>query len=1402
MKLKETFTSIIFLLGLGLYAQDNVSIQYPVAEIDLHGYTSFSPGPPIVLTIAQNPDISNQNYKVKKANLFISLTIDDDGLHKMGDALELAEVEFELTENFLATSPISQNLTLSLTASLAESVYLYEFTDELIVGSIESFELEDVILNTPTISSTYSSDDAVLKDYVKEHIRLRMWFEIEYGIDVHQPSPSLLSCEPLSITQKVGPITPPLTTPGDVVNRVQTFEWTSIQGYDFPGYEFQLLKLENINSTIPAEFKAIVDWTKALTVETYSSETQLTLTIGQGSGYYIWRVRPIGNFYEGGIADSRNWGKWSTGSFNNYVEVSLTGTNHTYIQTCFKFVDPDDDISWIYSRVFTEDGNVGEGITYANGLLQPVQTQAYSSSTGTVITAQTLYDFTGRPSMSTIPVPSPWETPEKLEGYKDGFVLSGLNLYTAEDFDDDAKIQSPEQIEQTNSSFNYYSETNPDEFIPDAEGYPFVRTIFMNDGSGRPIEQSGVGKVHAIGEITNGSTHTTKVYYGTPSNEELIAIFGDEAPLADKVVKTSTVDPNGTINIIYTTIEGKTIATAMTYVHATNLVEIDPDSEFDEQLDIAANFETVVNTMDNNMFVSSKIIVLPKPTVIELSYSIDCITLENTCGTPDCDYKIKFRIVNEITGEYFETNDFGVTCGADMEFTGITWTPTLACTLETEDVCKIDLPAGYWKVQKVVWSAIDPDAISNNGPLSKLEPLMQVVSGWMEQVTNNDQFNDFINLLEDFNDEIEAAHIAAEGACAPNFIDLSSCYQSHSLFEAIRDEYGLGEFYIFDPEYTLELPTNGSGQQYISFTAGCCNSIDVDIPGLEKHVLCHKVDSLINEDDLNATDVLFSQIFKEFFYELVDDAVFETTDMDDEWELAMPGYGTLVEVTPSSGVYTSDLDQMVYHMLTDQYYIGKADYVSSEWVTWETKDEGTPTPVYPIPTLASQELYGPHYSCSDIYDCWYASMRAYYEINSMQGQTLNIYDMINDELDPLGTGDPAGDHYDDPESADPDPGFLNWLVEMIISHKMKKFSDELAGDITGDNDNEDPQFALQINIPNLFLGCTGKKIAAIVSPEIADELNYDIYDTDNYAADPNEIVLATDENDDELIPDQLTYPYILKPIWAFKYFEYIPGIEVSGITPTASSETPNPLLPAIPTVEINSCYHDFSSVNFCGANPCPDDHHSWSADEREAFYESIKYTKEDTDFAEEMEFVVPECPTSMELEELRDAKINKAYDACETRRAEFKMGIEYMLLENCYVLVPCNDDTETNYVSQAEIEIITDNVVESCSLYVDNIIVECEDGFIPTCDDESCVFWDPTSGTFVTSVDINIVLFNPAKITEEKLYFVQHGNFIPALDPADSKCITPPTSPDWYLNAEIEPDCPDEILTPILVESE
>ncbi|MBT1706489.1 LamG domain-containing protein, partial [Chryseosolibacter indicus] len=307
----------------------------------------------------------------------------------------------------------------------------------------------------------------------------------------------------------------------------QTFKWHSSCA-DVPNYEFQLLRIYGGEA---------IDWSSALKLYTESSTPEMTVTMGEGgdNSTYQWRVRAIGN-KSGGLTNPLN------------LQAAWSGVN------TFTYTHPESELNWIYSRTFSEGNKVSEHVTYANGLQQVAQQQTRIQGINQIVASQTLQDYSGRNAVSSLPIPV--KDVNRL-GYVNGLLSNGTGNYGASDFDVD-----PINAGTATDKGGYYSGTDNgiNAGVAGAEGYPYTRTLYTTDGTGRVKEQSGVGAAHAMKGLDR---RTVKTFYTNPTEAELVRVFGREAPLAKSVQKIVTFDANGTGSATYQTKDGKVIATAL-----------------------------------------------------------------------------------------------------------------------------------------------------------------------------------------------------------------------------------------------------------------------------------------------------------------------------------------------------------------------------------------------------------------------------------------------------------------------------------------------------------------------------------------------------------------------------------------------------------------------------------------------------------------------------------------------------------------------------------------------------------------------------------------------------------------------------------------------------------------------
>jgi RHS repeat-associated protein len=342
-----------------------------------------------------------------------------------------------------------------------------------------------------------------------------------------------------------------------------------------PAHELQVLRLFNESDDYrldAAKCSTKVDWNKAQRVIVYSDghNALLTtdLTIAEGSGWYLWRVRPIGNWYESGIANDLNYGVWSAGVPQDAVfdydgsAITIGGNAATSDQQLSMFVYDQFDVdkNWSFQRAFYEDRDGGNGaaeqMTFATSALVPIQQQSFIQSTGDVLVQQTVLDYQGRPLLQSLPVPKD----NVLGGDNLSYVTSpmgnGTDHYTASKFDAALTYDDAEDVDGASQVAQYWGAG----VVPDDGGYPFVRTLLSNDPLAQPIEQTSAGNV--LNQKSSGS-HTTKTQYASATENELVIAFGNEAPLPSAVRKVIVTDPNGVVSYTYLDRENRTIATCL-----------------------------------------------------------------------------------------------------------------------------------------------------------------------------------------------------------------------------------------------------------------------------------------------------------------------------------------------------------------------------------------------------------------------------------------------------------------------------------------------------------------------------------------------------------------------------------------------------------------------------------------------------------------------------------------------------------------------------------------------------------------------------------------------------------------------------------------------------------------------
>ena len=487
---------------------------------------------------------------------------------------------------------------------------------------------------------------------IRSRVRLRVWVESETTTLVPQLPYGLVRTAPVS---------------ANVNDRIVTFSWAGDGcAENFDEYQFQLLRLYNINpaNTSIDVITAEPDWDEALTLEV--PRTDITLTLAEGTGYYVWRVRPLATFHEHGAADPRNWGDYTTtpaldpqGQFT----INAGSPAQPILEGTFFYNQFDDDINWKFGRSFIEGGKYREQMAYASSTLVTEQVQVRLQSQQERIITQSYTDYVGRKAVQTLPVPF-------VDGGTNAFqfvpgidLLSvGVQAFSAQHFDD---------VDPGNNTFadptepdggaitEYYSSNsgatnNIEDHVPDAEGFVFSRSQFYPDGTNAVRRSASVGR-----EFSISGDHTTQMSYAQATEEELIRLFGSEAPRSDAVRKIINVDANGTTSIQFVNKSGQVIANGLAPDPGTDPMLANLEPQYDPETFAGQTSRTIDVLNQNGEKVegvwttpsSNKVgqkVVLTSSQSLSFDYSITPTQLELDCPDfcAECDFKIYFRIFN------------------------------------------------------------------------------------------------------------------------------------------------------------------------------------------------------------------------------------------------------------------------------------------------------------------------------------------------------------------------------------------------------------------------------------------------------------------------------------------------------------------------------------------------------------------------------------------------------------------------------------------------------------------------------------------------------------------------------------------------------------------------------------
>ena len=361
----------------------------------------------------------------------------------------------------------------------------------------------------------------------------------------------------------------------------------------------------------------------------------------------------------------------------------------------FTFNGHEPYLNWQSSTSFAENGKFKSVIQYFDGSLRNRQTVTKDNGKENTIVSETIYDLQGRPNIQILPTPTMGNVIKYFK-YFNRFIGQDIDTInnTVEDpakyFDlTPAAVLCNRTIALDSSWGNgkYYSNQNPwlateqnAKYIPDAKGFAYTETRFMDDATERVRSQGGVGINHQI-----GSGHETKYYYGKPAQVELDALFATEVGDASHYSKNMVQDANGQMSISYVDMHGRTIATSLagdptfgidSIINATDYPLL---SQVNNQL-----LTSATNIVSGNSIESINGLLVSTPTIYYFRYILDpsILTLYNCTNQQicfDCKYDLEISIKSENCGDTTPKirrfNNLQIvpanqSCGTSMGFSG------------------------------------------------------------------------------------------------------------------------------------------------------------------------------------------------------------------------------------------------------------------------------------------------------------------------------------------------------------------------------------------------------------------------------------------------------------------------------------------------------------------------------------------------------------------------------------------------------------------------------------------------------------------------------------------------------------------------------------------------------------
>jgi RHS repeat-associated protein len=443
------------------------------------------------------------------------------------------------------------------------------------------------------------------------------------------------------------------------------------------------------------------------------------------------------------------------------------------------------------------------------------------------------------------------------------------------------------------------------DYIPDAEGYVFSQTEYLNDGTGRVSKQSGVGQAFRMDD-----SHVTKNYYGSAAAAELQRLFGNNVGNASHYKKNLVVDPNGQVSVSYLDQEDRVIATALAGEKPANVDGLPSYTALGNDL-IEVSLNSKNQKKEGVSVTSHKIMNVAVNTGYTFTYDLSALASEiETVGCVACGFDLTITVTDpngnalDLSGQpgnesvsdnfvYARNNVTATSCGAPYTINTVELELTLP--LIGDYTVTKTLRAKELTFESVLELISQTETVQDL--IDEITVSYELDSADCEVCTTCDADDAINEAIE------EIAELDCENILQRIIYELqmdSLAVDSLSTYEPSQDDIAAHPGYC---EYELCVKNQASD----AFEKQLARVADWDAADLLGY------DTLINKDPFFNVDTLSGDGYKDEMQDLIDDIYLTKVDGNDL-------RGTLLEVTdPANEDYYVDEegngDPDGYHIL-------------------------------------------------------------------------------------------------------------------------------------------------------------------------------------------------------------------------------------------------------------------------------------------------------------------------------------------------------------------------------------------------------------------------------------------------------------------------------------------------------